>query len=188
MPVGDLLTLVQYDLPLKVVLLNNSAHAMAEREVPVSGLLPCAATHRDQGCRGDRPRGGRVRGPAGQARAARGRFEGRVPARGPAFREGAGRSRGPVDSPRDQHRNGDRFRTFRRQDHARRWRGKHDPDGSIPPASRAAPVSPQECGLPRRACIPVDQFEITGTCGGGHRRAGGGEDRKAVGERAARTA
>ncbi|MFJ3171022.1 thiamine pyrophosphate-dependent enzyme [Streptomyces roseus] len=31
MPVGDLLTLVQYDLPLKVVLLNNSAHARAER-------------------------------------------------------------------------------------------------------------------------------------------------------------
>ncbi|MFE2878104.1 thiamine pyrophosphate-dependent enzyme [Streptomyces roseus] len=48
MPVGDLLTLVQYDPPPKVVLLNNSALAMAGREMPVSGLLPCAAANRDQ--------------------------------------------------------------------------------------------------------------------------------------------
>lgn len=38
MPMGDFLTLVQYGLPVKVVLFNNSSLGMVELEMPVSGL------------------------------------------------------------------------------------------------------------------------------------------------------
>ncbi|WP_420707527.1 thiamine pyrophosphate-dependent enzyme [Streptomyces sp. NRRL S-241] len=38
MPMGDFLTLVQYGLPVKVVLFNNSSLGMVELEMSVSGL------------------------------------------------------------------------------------------------------------------------------------------------------
>ncbi len=65
---GDFLTLVQYDLPVKVVLFNNSSLGMVEWEMPVSGLPSCgtenknpdfAATARAAGAHGvrvDKPR------------------------------------------------------------------------------------------------------------------------------------
>jgi pyruvate dehydrogenase (quinone) len=40
MLMGDFLTLVQYDLPVKVVLFNNSSLGMVDLEMMVDGLLP----------------------------------------------------------------------------------------------------------------------------------------------------
>ncbi|WP_407288379.1 pyruvate dehydrogenase [Streptomyces sp. BP-8] len=47
MLMGDFLTLVQYDLPVKVVLFNNSALAMVELEMLVSGLPSYGTTNRN---------------------------------------------------------------------------------------------------------------------------------------------
>ena len=44
---GDFLTLVQYDLPVKVVLFNNSSLRMVELEMPVSGLPSYGTTSRN---------------------------------------------------------------------------------------------------------------------------------------------
>lgn len=49
MPRGDFLTLVQYHLPVKVVLFINSASGMVELEMSVSGLPAHGATYRDPG-------------------------------------------------------------------------------------------------------------------------------------------
>lgn len=46
MLMGDSLTLVQYDLPVKVVLFDNSSPGMAELEMPVSGLSSYGTTDR----------------------------------------------------------------------------------------------------------------------------------------------
>ncbi|MFE2524428.1 pyruvate dehydrogenase [Streptomyces sp. NPDC059382] len=47
MLMGDFLTLVQYDLPVKVVLFNNSALGMVELEMLVSGLPSYGTTNRN---------------------------------------------------------------------------------------------------------------------------------------------
>lgn len=47
MLVGDFLTLVQYDLPVKVVLFNDSSLGMIELEMPVSGLPSYGTTNRN---------------------------------------------------------------------------------------------------------------------------------------------
>ncbi|MEV6573719.1 pyruvate dehydrogenase [Streptomyces sp. NPDC051577] len=47
MLMGDFLTLVQYDLPVKVVLFNNSALGMVELEMMVSGLPSYGTTNRN---------------------------------------------------------------------------------------------------------------------------------------------
>lgn len=44
---GDFLTLVQYDLPVKVVLFNNSSLGMVELEMLVSGLPSYGTTNRN---------------------------------------------------------------------------------------------------------------------------------------------
>lgn len=45
MLMGDFLTLVQYDLPVKVVVFNNSALGMVELEMMVGGLPAYGTTH-----------------------------------------------------------------------------------------------------------------------------------------------
>ncbi|AQA14652.1 pyruvate dehydrogenase [Streptomyces samsunensis] len=47
MLMGDFLTLVQYDLPVKVILFNNSALSMVELEMLVSGLPPHGTAYRN---------------------------------------------------------------------------------------------------------------------------------------------
>lgn len=47
MLMGDFLTLVQYELPVKVVLFNNSSLGMVEWEMPVSGLPSYGTTNKN---------------------------------------------------------------------------------------------------------------------------------------------
>ncbi|GAB2927006.1 hypothetical protein GCM10022245_68820 [Streptomyces mayteni] len=47
MLMGDFLTLVQYDLPVKVVLFDNSSLGMVELEMRVSGLPAYGTTNRN---------------------------------------------------------------------------------------------------------------------------------------------
>jgi pyruvate dehydrogenase (quinone) len=47
MLMGEFLTLVQYDLPVKVVLFNNSSMGMVELEMMVSGLPSYGTTNRN---------------------------------------------------------------------------------------------------------------------------------------------
>lgn len=47
MLMGDFLTLVQYDLPVKIVLFNNSSLGMVELEMLVEGLQPHGTTNRN---------------------------------------------------------------------------------------------------------------------------------------------
>ncbi|MFM9797283.1 thiamine pyrophosphate-dependent enzyme, partial [Streptomyces turgidiscabies] len=47
MLMGDFLTLVQYDLPVKVVLFNNSSLGMVELEMLVAGLPSYGTTNKN---------------------------------------------------------------------------------------------------------------------------------------------
>ena len=56
MLMGDFLTLVQYDLPVKVVLFNNSSLGMVELEMLVAGLPSYGTTNQNPDFAADRPR------------------------------------------------------------------------------------------------------------------------------------
>ena len=61
MLMGDFLTLVQYDLPVKVVLFNNSSLGMVELEMLVAGLPSYGTTNKNPDFAADRPgRAGRT--------------------------------------------------------------------------------------------------------------------------------
>ena len=84
MLMGDFLTLVQYDLPVKVVLFNNSSLGMVELEMLVAGLPALRDDQQEPRLRGHRPRRGRVRRPRWRSpseprRAAEGRWQPRGP-------------------------------------------------------------------------------------------------------------
>ncbi len=151
---GDFLTLVQYDLPLKVVLFSNSSLGMGEWEMSVSGLSSYGTTNRGPDfaavARAARAYGGRVEEPEQLTGALKGAF--RHP--GPALVDGVSDPAALSIPPKT--------RTGTVTGSARSaskivWDGRggpRDPNGSIQPPQRVPPVSPQECGTARGACIP----------------------------------
>ena len=164
MLMGDFLTLVQYELPVKVVLFNNSSLGMVELEMMVEGLPAHGTTNpssparhgragddgrgparprHDQpqpGLRGGGPRGRRLRGPGGEAQAAAGRAQGRLQAqRARAGRRGDRPARA-VHAAEDHHGADRRVRDVDGPYRPGRRRRQDGPAGPLQPAQRAAPV------------------------------------------------
>ncbi len=149
MLMGDFLTLVQYDLPVKVVLFNNSSLGMVELEMLVAGLPSYGTAMKNPDfaavARACGAYGARVEKPKELAGALKAAFK---------HKEGAGgrrdRPQRAVDPAEDQQGDGDRVRPVGVQDRAGR-RGRPDaPDGPLQPAQRAAPVRAfNPCGSAR---------------------------------------
>ena len=131
MLMGDFLTLVQYDLPVKVVLFNNSALGMVELEMLVAGLPSYGTTNTNPDFAADRPRGRGVRRTRREAQAARGRAEGRLPAQGARAGRRGHRPQRPVHPAEDQRGDGDRIRPVGEQDRAGRRSGPDAADGPL---------------------------------------------------------
>lgn len=140
MLMGDFLTLVQYDLPVKVVLFNNSSLGMVELEMLVAGLPSYGTTNKNPDfaavARACGAYGVRVEKPKQLA----GCPQGRLRPQGPGPRRHRHRPERAVHPAEDQRRHGGGLRALGLEDRAGRRSRTHGADGPFQPAQRAPPV------------------------------------------------
>lgn len=142
MLMGDFLTLVQYDLPVKVVVFNNSALGMVELEMMVGGLPAYGTTHQPFDFAAIARAAG-LRRPRREAETAGRGAHGRLQAQGPRPGGRGHRPERALHPAADQRRHGQRLRALRVQDRAGRRRGPDGADGPLQPAEHAEAVGPQ---------------------------------------------